>query len=491
MGEKCLDDHCLPKIHTMDNPALEHYKGKRDFSITPEPEPGKSVDYRGYRFVIHKHDASHLHWDLRLEIDKSLKSWAVPKGPPLTKGNKRLAVQVEDHPLEYADFEGDIPTGQYGAGKVRIWDTGSYRLLKRKEDEIIFFLEGRKLHGKYALIKTQGKNWILFLMEGTGAQSMPGPIEPMKATLTDEAFNSKDYYFEVKWDGVRALAYVDSGTTRLQSRNLRDLTSQYPELTGFQHYVKAEQAIVDGEIVALDDKGFPNFELLQQRMNLQSKADIRRVSERIPVIYQAFDILYLDGRNLLGETLEERARLLADTLEPDYPFFLSEKIREAGIQFLNATKEIGVEGIIAKKISSRYLPGKRTRDWLKIKNVVRQECVIAGWTEGKGGRQNYLGALILGLYQNGQLVYCGHAGTGFNEQSLRDLQQRLTAIEIARPALSGYPITSDVIHWAKPELVCEVEFLEWTKANVMRHASYKGLRWDKRPEECVIERPAA
>lgn len=474
----------------MGNSAFEQYNQKRDFSLTPEPEPGKPVDWRGYRFVIHKHDASRLHWDLRLEMDKVLKSWAVPKGPPIVKGNKRLAVHVEDHPLEYADFEGSIPQGQYGAGKVRIWDTGSYRLLKRKNDEIIFFLEGRKLHGKYALIKTGGKNWLLFLMEGTEAEQMPNVIEPMKATLTEKAFDSKDYLFEVKWDGVRAIAHVDSGTTRLQSRNLRDITSHYPELTGLHHYMKAEQAIIDGEIVALNEKGLPSFELLQQRMNLQSQMDIKRATGRVPVVYQIFDILYLDGRSLLGLTLRERIDQLNSALEPEYPFFLSEKIEETGTDFLNATREVGIEGIIAKKAESRYLPGKRTRDWLKIKNVMRQECVISGWTEGKGGRRGYLGALILGLYKDGRLVYCGHAGTGFNEQTLNNLQKLLEPIEIDEPLLNDYPKTREKIHWVKPELVCEVEFLEWTKAGIMRHASYKGLRYDKQPQECVFERPA-
>ncbi len=581
--------------------ALEEYGRKRRFQNTPEPPP-KIEAREGHRFVVQKHHASHLHYDFRLEMEGVLKSWAVPKGPSLDPADKRLAMMVEDHPVSYLLFEGIIPPGNYGAGTVMVWDTGTWEPLGNasemlKKGDLKFRLHGAKLKGDFVLAHmrsrrpgSKGNEWLLIKHKDTAVKAgfdidkldwsvltkrsleqiandegsqewesnrpasatrrqtawldetlkkvsaktaaarksaaktpatratkasgaspkpvkkkndrvanvkgaepgpMPRVVRPMLATLVDEPFNSSEWLYEVKWDGYRALAFLGDGV-RLLSRNQNDLTSQYPELHRLGDYIKARQAIVDGEIVALDEQGRPSFSLMQQRTGMTH--DGRRVGPRmdIPIVYYAFDLLYLDGFSLLRVDLEERKRLLSGIIAATDLIRYSEDFPD-GLALYNVARERGLEGIVGKRRQSCYLQ-KRSREWLKVKITRRQECVIGGYTDPRGGREHF-GSIVLGLYDDrGRLIHVGQAGSGFNESTHSDMWERLQKLETAKSPFANKVEATRHVHFVRPELVAEIKFTEWTHegqsgAVKMRAPVFQGLRFDKPAKECVFENP--
>jgi bifunctional non-homologous end joining protein LigD len=596
--------------------ALEEYKRKRDFKQTPEPPP-KLGKGKQRRFVVQKHRATRLHYDFRLEMEGVLKSWAVPKGPSLDPADKRLAMQVEDHPVSYFDFEGTIPVGNYGAGTVMVWDMGTWEAQGNASEmlhkgDLKFRLNGQKLKGDFALVHmksrrpgTKGTEWLLIKHrdayvqpgydidqydysvltkrtideiasdEGSAewkssrkasaaggsrkidwlsdsiakadakrAQAakksaakrnptdvsaprpahragkkklrppqatgkavtsqgeigrkapMPRAIHPMLATLVDRAFDDPQWVYEIKWDGYRAIAFLEGGSVRLVSRNQTDLTAAYPELASIINSVKALTAVLDGEIVALDEQGRPSFSLMQQRTGVgEGGRRIRRTRDDIPVVYYVFDLLYLDGYDLMQAPLEQRKELLASILEPSDLIRYSDHYVGNGRALFEAAAQRGLEGIIAKHRKSRYLQ-KRSREWLKIKIVRQQECVIGGYTDPRGSRENF-GSVVLGLYDDeGRLIHVGHAGSGFTEDSHAALWKQLHALETKRSPFYSEVESTRPLHFVKPELVAEIRFTEWTHegqsgGTKMRAPVFLGLRFDKKPKECKIERPAS
>jgi bifunctional non-homologous end joining protein LigD len=622
--------------------ALEEYRRKRRFEETPEPAP-KLEKKPGFRFVVQKHRATRLHYDFRLEMEGVLKSWAVPKGPSLDPGDKRLAMMTEDHPVSYFHFEGTIPEGNYGAGTVMVWDTGRWEPLveigsgtaKRYEvpktmaerervaaEELVrgdlkFRLHGHKLHGDFVLARmrsrrpgSKGNEWLLIkkrdkhvvepfdvdkldgsvltqrtldqiagdagsaewtssrpatrrtrdswltealkrrdkkVAEGTtqvkgkkekvkskkkqsaepgknsdappnsdarsssavqlsklqGAHKAPmlRTVHPMLATLVDEAFEDPEWLFEIKWDGYRAVAFIDEGGARLVSRNQNDLTGQFPEIAaGLRERLDAKKGIVDGEICALDEQGRPSFSLMQQRTGLSSPG--RRFGKpnfEIAMVYYCFDLLYLDGYDLTRVNLEQRKALLKQVLASDDRIRYSDHFPEFGKQLFAAAKGKGLEGILAKRRTSCYLP-KRSREWLKIKITREQECVIGGYTDPEGSRK-YFGSIVLGLYdRRGDLVPVGQAGSGFTEKSQVEIWKTLQKLKTDRMPFARPPDSGRGTHWVKPELVAQIKFTEWTHGSAgqklphgatpdlrMRAPVFLGLRTDKSPRECVFE----
>ncbi|MGZ4145687.1 MAG: non-homologous end-joining DNA ligase [Actinomycetota bacterium] len=473
---------------------LKEYKRKRKFNVTPEPEGALVEASEQPLYMIHKHHARRLHYDLRLERGGVLVSFAVPKGLPEEPNVRRLAVHVEDHPFDYATFEGKIPEGEYGAGEVRIFDWGTYETLEWTDSKITIRLHGERIQGEYHIVQTkQGgdpKNWLIFrsAREAPLRKAAPPPdIEPMLATGGGKPFDSKDWVFEPKWDGVRTLAWIDGETLKLRSRRKRDVGALYPELAGMPQQLSGLNGLIDGEIVALDPTGRPSFEAIQQRFTL-SKPTQRALSQ-YPVTFIAFDLLWLDGESLLERPLEERRTLLEKNFVPGASVQISPQIPEKGKTFFKVASERGLEGIVAKKRGSVYRPGVRTKDWVKVKATKTQDCVIVGWAPGQGARAE-LGSLLVAVSRDGALAYAGHVGTGFTQQTLRLLKERLTPLEIDEPPVPPPPhdeVDTRAVHWVRPELVCSVEYLEFTGQNRMRAASFKGLRDDKAPEECTIE----
>jgi len=446
---------------------------------------------RGSSFVIQKHRATRLHYDTRLERDGVLVSWAVPRGLPVRKGDRRLAVHVEDHPLEYGTFEGVIPEGHYGAGPVRIFDHGTYEALEWTDKKVTFRLHGQRYAGaEYHLVKTS-TDWLVFLArpEELDVGRPPPPYLPMMAEGGYQPFDDPGWRFEPKLDGVRTLLYVDMDSTRLVSRRGRDQTAQYPELSSAHEYVTSVNAVLDGEIVAMEE-GRPSFELLQQRINLASPSDIERARRRIPVECFVFDLLYLDGRELTGLPLEERRELLESLIVPEHRLAPTLYVDGEGKPLADAARERGFEGVVAKRLGSRYQPGRRTSDWRKVKLLNRQDCVVLGWTPGTGSRGTTFGALLLGAYDKGKLRWIGQVGTGFTDRMLADLMGRLEPLVRTDPPIDD-PGLARVkgAKFVEPELVCEVEYLEMTSAGKLRAPSYKGLRTDKASEDCILERP--
>ncbi len=471
--------------------TLREYRRKRDFSKTPEPRGRVTRKPALPRFVVQRHHASRLHWDVRLEMDGVLASWAVPQGPPLVGGKRRLAVHTEDHPMQYLTFEGEIPDG-YGAGTMRIWDTGTYELEERSDKEVKVTFHGKRLEGGYVLVRTrqnEGRDWLMIRhAPPPKAHPLDSRIHPMLATLASEPFDSPEWAFEAKWDGVRTIAFVDGGEVRLQTRNLRDCTAQYPEvaLAAAQALLGGYQAILDGEIVAPDAEGRPSFQLLQPRMHQTSEAKIRGLRATNPVFYYAFDLLWLDGEDLAARPLRERKKLLAEVVQPMNAVRLSDHVVGDGRALFEAARGRGIEGMVAKRLDAPYVEG-RTSLWLKVKAKRELDCVVVGWTEGQAGRAGALGALLLARYDEAgkELQYVGHVGSGFDERTLRDLLAQLRERETKKPPLRRPPTkTNAPAHWAIPDLVCSVEFTEWTQEGVLRHPSYKGLRYDVEPTEC-------
>ena len=465
---------------------LESYRAKRDFGRTSEPAGGAEGGGEA-RFVVQQHDARNLHWDLRLEHAGVLVSWALPRGIPEHPDENRLAVHTEDHPLEYLDFEGEIPKGEYGAGTMEVWDSGTYEAEKFREGEVIATFRGERLQGRYALFATRGKDWLIHRMDPPaepGYQPMPDRLEPMLARSGALPRDEAKWGFEVKWDGIRTVAFLDHGHTALQGRKFTDFSGRYPELRGLARELGARRVILDGEIVAFDDEGKPSFERLQTRMHLASDSAVRRRVRDTPVTYVVFDLLYLDGHSTLTLGYEQRRELL-EALELEGPAWRAPAYhRGGGTALLAATRELGIEGIVAKRLDSTYDPGRRAGGWVKVKNVCEQDVVIGGWTAGEGGRSQTLGALAVGVMDDGELRYAGKVGTGFTAQTLALLQRELEPLRRDSSPFDGRQPPKGTL-FVEPRLVARVELREWTRSGTMRAPSFKGLRDDVDPQDCI------
>jgi bifunctional non-homologous end joining protein LigD len=467
---------------------LREYERKRSRGRTPEPFGTEAGSGETPIFVVQRHDARRLHYDFRLERGGALASWAVPKGIPREPGQRHLAVHVEDHPLEYATFEGEIPPGQYGAGTVEIWDHGTYTLVEEKKDGgLTVRLEGERLRGTWALVPAKldgdAKNWLMIRKQddtATPPRTKSREYAPMLATLASDVPLGDDWLHEVKWDGYRTIARLAGGEATLTSRRGNDLTGRFTTVArALARAVRTPDCVLDGEVCALDEEGRSSFSVMQQGSG--------------PLVYYAFDVLEVDGEPLLELPLRERRSRLAELLDlRDGAVRLSEAF-EDGQALYDAAREQGLEGVIAKKADSRYQPGRRTRDWLKVKTHGRQEFVIAGYTKGQGRRAGRLGSLVLAVNRGGELHYAGNCGTGFTEDEIEKLMGKLRPLERATPPFAVVPKMPKVrkgdVVWVTPQLVCEVEFAEWTHDGRLRAPSYKGLREDKAPAEVRREQP--
>ena len=570
--------------------ALEEYRRKRDFSRTPEPSGETAAAPRaprrraatagewdalphGRRFCVQQHRATRMHYDFRIEHNGVLLSWPIPRGPTLDPATKRLAVHTEDHPVDYGDFEGVIPSG-YGAGTVLLWDIGTYEWVgetARDPDaslakgDLKFRLAGRKISGEFALVKLRDRgrpgegadNWLMIkkrddhvvpgyeaaehevsvktgrtlaqiaadgggdpresaraarsaaratrtsaapepgaragrgILPAAAVHDLPPPPSPMLATSVDRPFSRDGWLFELKWDGVRALASVDgeSKTVNVTGRSGRSETARYAELGALATALAGHRAVVDGEIVVLDDEGRPSFEMLQSRINVTRDADVRRAMRERPVTYVVFDLLWLDGRDLTGTALRIRRKTLADVLRPAAGVAFSESVDRDGESFFAEVTRRGIEGMVAKRGDSTYQPGRRSADWLKVKAWQTQSCVVAGWTGGRGRRAKQLGALILGVFEAGRLVHCGQVGTGFDEATLTALRRRLGGLVTDACPFEEPPRTAEPATWVRPEVVCEVRHAGWTRQGILRHPAFAGLRDEIAPESCRREVP--
>jgi len=501
------------------NARLDKYRSMRDATKTPEPVPESTEGGEGMSFVIQEHHARRLHWDFRLEHDGVLVSWALPKGVPTDAKVNHLAVQTEDHPIEYGGFEGRIPAGEYGAGEVTIWDAGSYELEKWREgEEVIVVVHGEK-HGthRYALIHSGGSggraenNWLIHLMKDQGekheyvkphAHSAPlrqrsraeRPPAPMLATLGDEAAvdDESEWAFEMKWDGVRAIAEVRDGAVRLFSRNGVDITAGYPELQSLADAVttgsKKADAVLDGEIVALGTGNRPDFGRLQGRMHLRKPADVEKAVRDIPVHFMVFDVLEVAGESLTTEQYSTRRARLLEVVRAGERVQVPPAFDGDLASALASSSALGLEGVMAKKLDGRYSPGLRSRTWLKLKHHRAQEVVVVGWRPGHGSRSRRVGSLLLGVPDGDGLRYAGRVGTGFNEAALDEMLPRLKKLARKTSAARDVP-SADArdAEWVSPKLVGEVEFAEWTPTGRLRQASWRGWRPDKDVQDIAIE----
>jgi bifunctional non-homologous end joining protein LigD len=483
---------------------LKDYRAKRDPAATPEPGlaggPGaRDPREDAPRFVIHEHSATRLHWDLRLERDGVLASWAIPKGLPEAPKDNRLAVWTEDHPLEYVDFHGEIPKGQYGAGTMKIWDHGTYDVLKWEPRKIEVALHGERVDARYALFPISSddtpKEWMIHRMDppaDASREPMPEHIKPMLARAGSLPSDERGWSYEIKWDGVRAIAYSQPGELRLESRNLKEVTGQYPELARLNRALSSHAAILDGEIVAFDEQGRPSFAALQRRMHIGSATQAKRLAKASPVTYMIFDLLWLDGHSLMGLPYRDRRELLLALALNGEAWQTPEQLQGKGNDVLAATARQRLEGIVAKRLDSLYEPGARPTSWVKVKNVGRQELVVGGWVPGEGKRERRIGALLVGVYEpDGAFRYAGRVGTGFSEAELDRLAKLLAPLQRDDSPFTAGEAPPRGAVFCEPQLVAEVEFTEWTAAGSLRHPSYKGLRDDKAATEVVREEMTA
>jgi bifunctional non-homologous end joining protein LigD len=525
--------------------SLKEYARKRDFKNTPEPDAKLARSGKGRRFVIQKHAASRLHYDFRLELGRTLKSWAVPRGIPFAKGEKHLAVEVEDHPVSYIDFEGTIPKGQYGGGTVMVWDRGTFEPLSKaptkelESGKLHFVLNGSKLKGEWYLVRLRDeKQWLLIkagedmkpvskksddtsvasgksmkelskgdrvwqsrpahkqskLVKRKSARPIPRFVEPMKAKLVDR-MPSGNWIYEIKFDGFRALALRGGSEARLLSRNEKDLGGKFTEVMDAVSALEVKDAIVDGEIVALDEQGRSSFQLLQA---------FEMGKERPPLFYYAFDLLRLNGKDLRDLPIEERKAKLERLLK-DSPGIIrySASIEDADEDLLEKARELGIEGLIGKRVGSRYEVGKRSGAWIKIKIQQQQEFVVGGYTDPEGTRK-YFGSILVGVYEDAKLKFVGKVGTGFNEEALRTLHAKFKKIgredcpfvnlpekRSGRYGQGVTPAEMKRCHWLEPAFVCQIKFAEWTRDDRLRQPVFLGLREDKEPKDVSRERAAA
>ncbi|APE07992.1 ATP-dependent DNA ligase [Rhodococcus pyridinivorans] len=476
--------------------ALDTYRGKRDASRTPEPVPDRVPDDGpGNRFVIQEHHARRLHYDLRLERDGVLASWAVPKNLPDTSGRNNLAVRTEDHPIEYLTFHGTIPKGEYGAGSMTVWDTGTYETEKWRDDEVIVRFHGDRIEGRYALIRTEKNQWLAHRMKdqsspstessdadppslvgSSGSKAFPRDLAPMLASPGDvSGLDAEDWAFEGKWDGYRAIAEIEDGTVRLRSRSGRDVTGDYRKLVELATILDGHRAVLDGEIVAVDRSGVTSFSMLQRGVNYE---------------YRVFDVLYLDGVSLLRKTYDDRRRVLEALAAATDGLIVPDLLSGDGSKALARSRAKNWEGVVAKRRDSVYLPGKRGAGWIKSKNWLTQTVVLGGYRRGNGNRASTFGSLLLGVYDDdGEFVYVGKVGTGFDDETLLSVAKAVKGrTSRTNPFANEVPAAErrDAV-WLRPELVGEVRFGGWTEGDRVRHASWRGLRDDVDASSVVRE----
>jgi bifunctional non-homologous end joining protein LigD len=532
--------------------SLARYHKKRDFAETPEPRGARKRSGKRLRFVIQKHHATRLHYDFRLEADGVLKSWAIPKGPSFDPKDRRLAMHVEDHPMDYRTFEGIIPKGNYGAGEVIVWDEGTYELSEGDDPakeigngKIKFVMYGKKMHGEFTLVRIRGRGgesgdpWLLIkdhdeyvnpkyniekdeksvktgrtlksyeedpkaphwisnkksaseerrAAKKVSARSRRDPVPhirtPMLATLIDEPFDDPEWLFEIKWDGYRAICTVrEDGRIELVSRNGLDLLKKFPELEALANAWNTLPIVVDGEIASLDAKGRSSFQRLQESMTSRRGATTRRSGA---LTFVAFDLLYADGKDLRKTPLEERKAALERAIADDELVLYSKHVLGKGCALYAQAEKQQLEGIIGKRRDALYVE-RRTRDWVKIKAQLEQECVIGGYTEPRGSRTGF-GALLLGVFNGKNLEYVGHVGTGFNTKLLQSLTADLKKIERKTSPFSNRVESNTKPHWVEPKLVAQVRFTEWTRDGYLRQPAFLGLRVDKAAKDVVRERP--
>jgi bifunctional non-homologous end joining protein LigD len=518
---------------------LEEYRRKRKFSRTPEPSGEQAKPTKERFFVVQKHSARRLHYDFRLSIDGTLKSWAVPKGPSQSAADKRLAVQTEDHPLDYGDFEGKIPEGNYGAGTVMVWDRGTFlvegnvpALRQIGRGEIKFTLNGEKLRGSFALVKLKqsekGNEWLLLKhkdsaedgawdidqhdgsvltgrvleeikeelpphrsstpveaaeLHGSRKSKMPTRFGPMLATIGGQAFSSADWLYEIKWDGVRAQARIVDGKSSLYSRSGQEISTRYHELATLSSAIAAREAILDGEIVALDSQGRSDFQRLQDRMHVRATSE--SLVARVPVVYYIFDLLYCDGYDLRQAPLMGRKQLLKNLLHASDRFRFSDHQLEHGKELFELAKQNELEGILAKRADSPYVSGRST-NWIKLKVTKTLDAVVGGWTAARTAAIPF-GSLLLGLYEDKKLRFIGHVGSGFGEKLLADLARRLEPLKTRGCPFDKTPQTNEAATWVMPKLVVRVKFSGWTDEHALRHPVFLGIRDDATPAECRWE----
>lgn len=470
----------LPPNKRHKTPAqLESYEKKRDFRKTAEPTPNLP-EGGGTNFVVHRHHASHLHYDLRLEQDGVLKSWAVPRGLPPHPGVKRLAVQTEDHPMKYLTFNGTIPKGQYGGGDMWIYALGKYQITKDKKDGFYFRLNSKEVTGEYRIYKIKEKEWLFERVDQPQINYLSDPIDFMLSEQTTGVPGGDDYLFEVKWDGIRAMISLEDGALKIRSRNQHDITGQFPELRHPDKAFRANTALFDGEIVCLDRSGRPDFKKVISRLQARGETNIQKLSKSSPVFCYVFDCLYLDGRPLVNEPLERRKEWLADAIKADTPYRLSESV-EDGEALFEAAKEHALEGIMAKRKDGRYLPGRRSDLWIKVKVRNTTDCIIVGYTAGKGNRESTFGALQIAEEVKGVLHYRGKVGTGFDDQTMKQVMAELKKLKKASaPEMEGGKIVDEkTTHWVETKIVAEISYAQLTRDKMYREPVFVRLRLDR------------
>jgi DNA ligase D-like protein (predicted ligase)/DNA ligase D-like protein (predicted 3'-phosphoesterase) len=467
----------LPAARTYKTPEqLDDYSKKRSFEKTPEPAPVE-VTGGGSAFVVHRHHATRLHYDLRLEQNGILKSWAVPKGLPPRPGIKRLAVNVEDHPLEYIHFEGAIPKGEYGGGMMWKFAQGRYQITKQKEDGFYFRLQSPQLNAEYRMHRTRENQWLLERVDVPQIDWLRDPIDPMLARAAEKPPGSNDYCYEVKWDGIRALIALEDGEIRIRGRNGLEMTMQFPELAVPERAFRAYSGLFDGEIVCLEADGKPCFGDVIHRMQQRTPAAVERAAAKHPIVCYLFDCLYLDGRAIVNEPLTRRREWLADTVRKESAYRISEMMDD-GAGLFEAVRQMGLEGIMAKQRNSPYLAGKRSDSWLKIKSLQTIECLIIGYKRGKGDREPLFGSLHLAQREGSELKYVGKAGSGFNEDTIKTVWAELEKLtKIKRPIKEKTPDDGQSV-WVEPKIVCEVQYASMTKDGVLREPVFLRLRPD-------------
>jgi bifunctional non-homologous end joining protein LigD len=463
---------------TAESDRLTKYRSMRDASKTPEPVPkSKPKAGNNNRFVIQEHHARRLHYDLRLERDGVLVSWAVPKNLPETPSVNHLAVHTEDHPLEYLTFEGKIPTGEYGAGTMSVWDTGTYEAEKFRDNEVIMTIHGERISGRYALIQTNGDQWLAHRMKDQESPTVRD-LAPMLATLGSvDRLTRTEWAFEGKWDGYRLLLDANHGEMRLISRSGRDVTGEYPSLRAVVDALDEHHVVLDGEVVALDESGVPSFS------EMQNRARATRIE------FWAFDVLQLDGRSLLRAKYRDRRRVLEALAEDRGELTVHDLLSGDGDDALEQSRKRRWEGVVAKRWDSTYQPGRRSRSWIKAKIWKTQEVVIGGWREGTGGRTSRIGALMMGIPDDGGLRFVGRVGTGFTDKELSRLKKTFAPLATDESPFTERLSRQDAagVTFVKPELVGEVRYGEWTGDGRLRHPSWRGLRPDKTPAEVTVE----